>query len=201
MPSGLTARQLKVKLFLEERAERGEPPPTYREICKRFGYKSPKAAVDQVAALEKKGIVKRERGSSRGIRLVHNAAGVPMLGHIAAGLPTKAFLVTDERLNLDPAICGIRDRSRAFALRVTGDSMVGRQIFEGDIVLLEHSAMPQNGDIVAALIDNQCTLKTLVYKEGEAWLQAENPKYPDLVPLLDLQVQGIVRAVIRLMKQ
>jgi len=201
MPTKLTAAQRKVLDFLENRSERGEPPPTYREICKRFGYRSPKAASDHVAALEKKGYVTREKGLARGLHLVRKGTGIPLLGRIAAGLPREALTSSGERLNLDPTSYGITDRSRAFALCVTGDSMIGRQIFEGDIVLLEHEAIPLDGDIVAALIDNESTLKTFVHKEGKVWLRAENPLYPDLMPAIDLQVQGVVRAVIRFLKK
>jgi repressor LexA len=201
MVKELTSAQREVWLFLEERSEKGEPPPTYREICKRFGYKSPKAAFDHVVALEKKGYVMREKGFARGLRLVRKSTGIPLLGSIAAGLPDDALTTTRERLNLDPTFYGITDRSRAFALCVTGDSMIGRQIFEGDIVLLEHEVIPRDGDIVAALIDNESTLKTFVHKEGKVWLRAENPLFPGLIPAMDLQVQGIVRAVIRLLKK
>jgi repressor LexA len=201
MAKELTSAQREVLLFLEERSEKGEPPPTYREICKRCGYRSPKAAFDHVVALEKKGYVMREKGFARGLRLVRKSAGIPLLGSIAAGLPDEALTTTRERLNLDPTSYGIADRSRAFALCVTGDSMIGRQIFEGDIVLLEHEAIPRDGDIVAALIDNESTLKTFVHKEGNVWLRAENPLYPELIPAMDLQVQGIVRAVIRFLKK
>ncbi|MGH2509860.1 MAG: LexA family protein, partial [Ktedonobacteraceae bacterium] len=84
---------------------------------------------------------------------------------------------------------------------VTGDSMIGRHIFEGDIVLLEHAAVPRDGDIVAALIDNESTLKTFVCKRGKVWLRAENPAYPELRPVFDLQIQGVGRAVIRFLKK
>ena len=124
-----------------------------------------------------------------------------MLGRIAAGSPGEALAEFDECLALDPAFCGIRDRSKAFALRVTGDSMVGRQIFDGDIVLLEHAVIPRNGDVVAALIDNESTIKTFIRKKGKAWLHAENPRYPDLIPALDMQVQGVGRAVIRMLSK
>jgi len=68
-------------------------------------------------------------------------------------------------------------------------------------VVLEHAADPQNGDIVVALIDNESTLKTFVRKGSKTWLQAANPRYPDLIPTLDLQIQGVARAVIRLLKK
>ncbi len=197
MQGELTDAQSQVLHFLEDRSERGEPPPTYREICKRFRYKSPKAAADHVAALEKKGFVTRKKGLARSLKLVWRNTGILLLGRVAAGLPREALTSSGERLNLDPTSYGITNRSRAFALCVTGDSMVGRQIFEGDIVLLEHEAIPRDGDIVAALIDNESTLKTFVHEEGRVWLRAENPLYPDLIPAVDLQVQGVVRAVIR----
>jgi repressor LexA len=201
MVDKLTKPQESVRRFLEERSENGEPPPTYREISQRFGYKSPKAASDHVAALEKKGIVTHEKGCARSIRLVQKTAGVPVLGSIAAGLPGEGFLVSCERLALDPTFCGIHDRSRAFALRVNGNSMIGRQIFDGDIVLLEHEAVPRHGDVVAALIDNESTLKTFVRRSGKVWLRAENPLYPDLIPASDLRVQGVGRAVIRFLSK
>jgi repressor LexA len=194
---GLTRPQRRLLGFLERRNQNEEPPPTYREICVHLGYKSPKAAADLVDALEKKGCLTRERRSSRGIRLVQKSFGVPVLGRIAAGLPRETSSVPEHRLVLDPAFCGIKDGTKAFALRVTGDSMVGRQIFEGDIVVLEHQAVPQNGDIVAALIDNESTLKTFARENGKVWLHAENPRYPDLTPVVDLQIQGVGRALIR----
>jgi len=200
MPSELTAAQRQVWLFLNERVDAGEPSPTYREICKRFDYSSPKAAFDHVLALEKKGYLKRGEGA-RNMRLLRRSRGIPLLAHIPAGSPDETLTSTDIRFNVDYDFHGIRDRSRAFALRVTGDSMIGRHIFDGDIVLLDNPADARDGDIVAALIDNQSTLKTLVHKGGKAWLRAENPNYPDLIALFDIQVQGVVRAVIRLMKQ
>ena len=200
MPDHLTDAQRGVWLFLNERMDAGEPSPTYREICKRFDYSSPKAAFDHVLALEKKGYLVRGEGA-RNLRLLRRSSGIPLLAHIPAGLPDETLTSTDMRIKVDCGFHGIRDRSRAFALRVTGDSMIGHHIFDGDIVLLDSPADVRDGDIVAALIDNQSTLKTLVHKGNEFWLRAENPDYPDLIPLLDLQVQGVVRAVIRLMKQ
>ncbi len=75
--------------------------------------------------------------------------------------------------------------------------MIGRKIFDGDIVMLESGAALSHESIVAALIDNESTLKTLLIRDGRAWLRAENPLYPDLTPAWDLQIQGVARAVIR----
>jgi repressor LexA len=197
MKEAPTASQKSVLEFLEERIADGEAPPTYREICRHFGYRSTKAAADHIAALEKKGLVVRERGRSRGLRLTRGTTGVPVLGRIPAGWPREAWPIAEKQLSIDPSSFGIRERSRAFAVRVTGDSMIGCQIRDGDIVLLESESIPRNGDIVAALIDNESTLKTFVQKDGKSWLQAENPLYPDLIPAMDLEIQGVARAVIR----
>ena len=75
--------------------------------------------------------------------------------------------------------------------------MIGRHILNGDIVILEHGPEPRNGDIVAALIDGESTLKTFLKKGGKPYLKAENPKYPDLIPAQELMIQGVFRALIR----
>ena len=201
MSSELTATQQMILDFIQDRIANGEPPPTYREICKQFGYKSTKAAADHVVALEKKGYLTRKNGRSRGLRLVRKDIGIPILGTIPAGSPSEAVTFVEQRIALDPISYGIRDRSRAFALHVRGDSMVDRQIFEGDLVLLEHGVVPQNGDVVAALIDNESTLKTFIRRGGKIWLRAENPRYHNLIPARDLQIQGVGRAVIRFLSR
>jgi len=133
---------------------------------------------------------------ARGIRLL-KPRGIPVLGTIAAGLPADSLASRDHQLAIDPAVFGIKDRSNAFALRVQGDSMEGRSIFDGDIVMLESGATPRHESVVAALIDNESTLKTFLRRDGKTWLRAENPRYPDLIPAWDLQIQGVARAVIR----
>ena len=193
----LTPAQQRVLDFVETRVARGENAPTYREICKSLGYRSPKAAADHLAALERKGYVILERGRARGIKLTRKSSGVPLLGRIAAGFPSDSPSELESRLPIDPTAFGIRDRSKAFALRVRGDSMTGRQILDGDVVLVEQEQSPRNGEIVAAIIDNESTLKTLIRRKGETWLRAENPLYPDLIPTIGLSIQGVARAVIR----
>jgi repressor LexA len=196
MDIDLTRPQQLVLRFIEERLENGQPPPTYREICQQFGYKSPKAAADHVAALEKKGRIKREKGCSRGLRLTRKKDGIPLFGSISAGYPRDALSENGQRLVVDPRPFGILDPAKAFALRVKGDSMVGRQIFDGDIVVIDGQAEPKSNDIVAALIDNESTLKTFIKEGAKVWLRAENSKYSDLIPAFDLKIQGVARFVI-----
>ena len=199
MASDLTRPQHALVRYLEMRTDRGEPPPTCREICGEFGYKSPRAASDLIVALEKKGYVKRSRKRARGLHLTGKSAGIPLLGRISAGHARDAAVEVSDCFKLSPESFGIHDRAKAFALRVTGESMIGRQIFDGDLVLLEGDIAPQHGDVVAALIDGESALKTFVRRGNRNWLHAENPLYPDLLPAWDLHIQGVARAVFRMM--
>ena len=84
-----------------------------------------------------------------------------------------------------------------FGLEVHGDSMIGKHIVNGDIVVVEHGVQPRSGDVVAALIDGQVTLKTFVLQRGKPYLRAENPRYPNLIPQEELQIQGVMVALVR----
>jgi len=92
---------------------------------------------------------------------------------------------------------GFKPTRTTFALRVTGDSMIGKHICDGDIAVFEHMAQPRHGQIVAALIDRKSTLKTFLLKNGRPFLKAENPKYPAFIPSEELVIQGVFRALIR----
>ena len=82
-------------------------------------------------------------------------------------------------------------------MQVRGDSMIGKHIVEGDYVVCEHGLTPRTGDIVAALIDNESTLKTFVMERGKPYLRAENPRYPKLIPTAELVIQGVMVGLIR----
>jgi repressor LexA len=84
-----------------------------------------------------------------------------------------------------------------FALRVRGDSMIGAHIVDGDMVILENAKDVHDGDIVAALIDGETTLKRYVVERGRPYLKAENPRYPDLVPARELKIQGVMVSLLR----
>jgi repressor LexA len=101
----------------------------------------------------------------------------------------------DGCVSVDIATIGFKPTQRTMALLVSGDSMIGKHICDGDMVLLEHGLDPRPGQIVAALIDGKSTLKTFLVKNGKPFLKAENPKYPN--PCEELMIQGVVRALIR----
>jgi len=200
----MTERQRCVLDFIRgEVAARGSAP-TYREISSAFGFHSAKAAVDHVAALARKGYVRVHRGRSRGIEVLVSPAdkeedtvAVPLLGRIAAGRASEETETWAGRVRMDKAMLGRASRGRLFALRVTGDSMTGRGIHAGDIAVAEADVPARIGDIVVALIDQESTLKSLAKGADGSFLKSENPLYPDLLPVTQLTIQGVVRALIR----
>lgn len=200
MKEDLTAVQASVLEFLEEREDAGQGAPTVREICQRFQYRSTKAAFDHLRALEAKGWITRNPRyprCSRSIRLLRSRRGIPLLGAIPAGSPWESEAAVETRLPIEPAFFGIKDPRKAFALRVKEDSMLGRNLIDGDLVVIEHGADPKDNDIVAALIDNQTTLKTLVFRDGAARLKAENPLRQAPEPAWGFEIQGVVRGMLR----
>lgn len=199
MPATSTNPRETLLIFLRNQEAGGSPPPSLREVCRELGYQSTNAAMKLIQRLQQSGDVIYESGRSRSLRLAKKPmTGIPLYGSITAGFPDGSAQDIPENLHLDPATFGITNPSDAFALRVRGDSMTGRQFFDGDLVLLDRSASAKHQDVVAALIDQECTLKTLVIEKGKAWLKAENPAYPDLIPTHGLQIQGVAKALIRI---
>jgi len=119
-----------------------------------------------------------------------------ILGAIPAGYGDPADSTELGSIPVDLAALNIKATTRTFALRVRGDSMSGAHITDGDLVVIE-AREPKVGDIVAALIDGETTLKRFMAKDGQIFLKAENAKYPDLIPLRELTIQGVMRAVVR----
>jgi repressor LexA len=202
--SGLTRRQRQVLDFVQSVQRAGDSPPTLREIAAHFGFKSSRAAADHLDALKRKGFLQSEPGKARALRVTSPLAklrsrivDIPLFGSIPAGLPQTREQDAEGCISVDIASIGYKPTRSAFALRVTGDSMIGRHILDGDFVVLEHGPEPRNGQVVAALIDGASTLKTFVLKGGKPYLKAENPKYPDLIPAQELMIQGVFKALIR----
>ena len=100
-------------------------------------------------------------------------------------------------VSIDIQSLGVKPSPVAFALEVKGDSMIGKHIAPGDLVVFEPRAEPKACDVVAALIDGESTLKTFMTRNGKPYLRAENPRYPDLSPAQELVIQGVMVALIR----
>ncbi len=204
MNETLTERQRAILRLLEERQAGGEPPPSYREIGAALGIASVSAVAKHVAALRRKGALVTTRGKSRSITLRSALRGfqrrivhIPLYGSIPAGPPADRQQDAEGCVSVDVESVGIRTTSRTFALRIQGDSMIGRHIVDGDVVVIEHGRESRPGDVVAALIDGQSTLKTYLVQRGRPFLRAENPRYPDLIPAAELVIQGVMVALIR----
>lgn len=204
----LTKAQKRVlDLILTEQSE-GRPMPTLREIAAKFGFASHRAAAVHLAALKRKGFIESDAGKARSLRVTSPLAklrsrivDIPLFGSIPAGMPQSREQDAEGCVSVDVASIGYKPTRNAFALRVTGDSMIGKHILDGDFVVMEHGPEPRNGQIVAALIDGASTLKTFVLKGGKPYLKAENPKYPDLLPAQELMIQGVFKALIRRAKE
>ena len=197
----LTDRQQQVLTFISSAQQKTGVTPSTREIQQHFGFASQTAAVNHLRALERKGVLRRHAGKARAMALVSTLQrdpilDVPIYGSIAAGLSEFNEESRDGVLSIDARTAGLRGSAGTFALKVRGDSMIGAQINDGDLVVLEVRA-PKSNDIVAALIDGETTLKRFIMNRGRAFLKAENPKYPDLIPLTELVVQGVMVALVR----
>ncbi len=206
--TGLTKAQRRVLEFVQAELQAGRPSPTLREIAERFGFKGHRAAAAHLEALRRKGFIVSDHGKARSVRITSPLAklrsrivDIPLFGLIPAGLPQAREQDAEGCVSVDVESIGFKPTRNTFALRVAGDSMIGRHIPDGDVVVLEHGPDPRNGQIVAALIDGESTLKTFIVKGGKPYLKAENPKYPDLIPAQELMIQGVFKALIRKAKE
>ena len=197
----LTQRQQQLLEFLKEYHSNNGLMPSTREIQVHFGFASQTAAVSHLKALEKKGVIQKVPGKARALVFPEQLEreeilDIPIYGQIAAGMASETEQQNEGCLSIDVATLGVPRSAKTFALKVRGDSMIDAHIMSGDCVILELKE-PRRGDIVAALIDGETTLKRYVIQDGMPYLQAENELYPDLVPVRELVIQGVMVALLR----
>lgn len=204
----MTARQREVLAFIRSFTERHGAPPTVREIGERFGFTA-RAAFDHLRALERKGMLHRRVTGKRVSRtLVLSDWGgarrpamreIPVLGRIAAGTPLFAEENREDSIPVR-AEWFARKGEDLFALRVRGESMINAHIMDGDLVLVRRQETAQPGEIVAALLDNEATVKRLG-REGEAVVL--RPEHPTMKPIVvepghgDFRILGKVVGLVR----
>lgn len=191
----LTTRQREVYEFIRDKIRHRGYGPTVREIGGHFKISSPNGVMCHLKALEKKGLITREPNMSRAIMLSTEAAsdrGLPLVGRIAAGALHEA-VEQAERIDLNEFF-GAREM---FVLKVTGDSMTDAHIDDGDLVIVRKQSHATNGQIVAALTDeNEATLKYWYREEHRIRLQPANSRMKPIY-VKDAQVLGIVVGVVR----
>jgi repressor LexA len=216
---GLTARQRLVLDTIREAVERRGYPPSMREIGEAVGLTSPSSVSHQLETLQRKGFLRRDPNRPRAIELTvpgesrgvtspaplelgdETAVGdahprpsyVPVVGRIAAGGPILAEQAVEDVFPLPRQLVG---DGQLFLLKVVGDSMVDAAICDGDWVVVRQQPVADNGEIVAAMIDGEATVKTFKRRDGHVWLLPHNSAYAP-IPGDDATVLGRVVAVLR----
>lgn len=201
MHAELTSRQSEILAYLRKSQRETGIMPSTREIQHYFKFASQTAAMSHLRALERKGVIQRLPGKARAVIFPDEldrpeVMDVPMYGSIAAGMSQDVENEREGCISVDISALGIPRNAKTFALKVRGDSMIDAHICHGDTVILEFRE-PKRGDIVAALIDGETTLKRYVVEKGKPFLHAENPDFPDLIPARELVIQGVLIALLR----
>ncbi len=197
----LTPRQKEILDFIRGYQREHGVPASARVIQRHFAFGSHTSALKHLRTLAKKGVVTQLTDGSWGVgaREVQGLMALPVLGAIPAGLPDERHQEALESVAVDPAVFGLSGSrlKGLWALRVSGDSMIGAFICDGDIGIFERRE-PRPGDIIAALVDGTTTtLKRWLEVDGRSVLRAENPRYGDIVPADRLECQGVLVGVIR----
>jgi len=193
----LTARQSQILDLIRGYIADEGCPPTRAEIANILGFRSPNAAEDHLRALQRKGYIEIVAGSSRGIRLVDEDPGLPVIGRVAAGEPILAEQHIEDYQQLEPGLF----RPRAdYLLRVHGDSMKDAGILDNDLLAVHSTQQAENGQIVVARIDEEVTVKRFRRRGSIVRLLPENPDYgPIRIDLKDqpLVIEGLAVGVLR----
>jgi repressor LexA len=188
--------------MIREWVDRHGYPPTMREIGAAVGLASPSSVAHQLKVLEEHGHIRRDARGSRAVALSADKPDavmraddvrVPLLGQIAAGTPILADQHVEDEYTLSQSLVG---RGTLFALRVKGDSMIDAAICDGDVVVVRQQQTAENGDIVAALIDEEATVKVLRTDGRNVDLLPRNPAY-SVIPGNNAVILGKVVSVLR----
>ena len=201
---GLTTRQLKILQAIKAALVTNGYPPSMREIGAAAGLASPASVQYQLQALEKKGFIRRDPTRGRALEVLlpgessevaptDNTRMVPLLGQIAAGGPILAQQAVEETFPLPESIVG---QGELFMLKVKGDSMIDAAICDGDFVVIRSQKGCEKGEIVAAMIDGEATVKTFSMKDGHIWLLPANDSFAPINGD-DCEILGKVTAVLR----
>lgn len=195
MSKQLTKIQVQILDFLISEKSRGKTP-TLSEIAEKFGYSNRSTVQQHIAALEKKGFVKKSPNLSRNIELnLEDKFFIPrpVIGEVAAGNPLTIYPDAIDTVEL-PTIAHLPKDS--FLLKVKGDSLKDAYIFNGDVVIVNPDMMPKNGQIAAVILEDAAVVKRYYQEEDTIKLLSENPEYAPIVVQKDNQRYKIVGVVI-----
>ena len=194
----LSDNERRVFEFIKQRLEEGYPP-TVREICAEFGFKSTSTAHRYINALIEKGLLQKGNNQNRALRLSGgNGMKIPLVGTVTAGVPITAIEDITDYISFQP------DKNYSnplFALKVRGESMINAAILDGDIVVVEQTPYAENGEIIVALVDGEsATVKTFYKENGHYRLQPENDTMEPII-VNEVRILGKVVGVIRYLKK
>jgi SOS regulatory protein LexA len=167
--------------------------PSFSEMLDLLGVRSKSVVnfwIDKL--IESEILEKDDKGH---LTFTKRSFAIPMAGSVQAGFPSPEEEALCDIMSMDEYLVTKPDSS--FLLKVSGDSMTGEGIMEGDLVIVEKGRQPKNGDVVIAEVDGEWTIKYFKKKSGQVYLEAANPKYPVIRPRTELQLGGVVTAVIR----
>jgi repressor LexA len=167
--------------------------PSYQEMLDLLGVKSKSVVNFWINKLIDANLL--EKDNKGHLSFTKNAFAIPLVGSIQAGFPSPEEEALRNVISMDEYL--ITRPETSFLLQVSGDSMTGAGIMEGDLVIIEKGRDPKTGDIVIAEVDGEWTMKYFHKKGKQIILEAANPKYPDIHPRTELRLGGIVTAVIR----
>jgi SOS regulatory protein LexA len=167
--------------------------PSYTEIGDLLGFKSKNAVFKLVEKLVSLSIIGKDKAG----KLIPKSLGKPVrvLGTVEAGFPSPAEEELVDNISLDDML--IQNREATFLLKVSGDSMTGAGIMQGDMVIVDKGQKPKSGDIVIAEVDGEWTMKYLRKRGNDVTLIPANPKYQPIKPQNELKIAGVVTAVVR----
>lgn len=167
--------------------------PSYAEMINLLGVRSKSVVNFWVNKLVNTGIV--EKDGKGHLTFTKCSFAIPLVGSVQAGFPSPEEEALCDVISMDEYL--VTRPESSFLLQVSGDSMIGEGIREGDLVIVEKGREPRNGDIVIAEVDGEWTMKYFRKQGKQVTLEAANPKYPIIKPKTELKVGGIVTAVIR----
>lgn len=195
----LTARQQQIFFLIRDNLDETGFPPTRAEIAEKLGFRSANAAEDHLRALARKGVIEMIPGASRGIRIVEQFSGIPIVGHVAAGEP----ILSEQHIDDYQEVPASTFQPHAdYFLRVQGQSMMDVGIMDGDLLAVHQQPTAENQQIVVARVDGEVTVKRLkrTSKKHEIQLLPENRDYsPIVVDLRDQEfsIEGLAVGVVR----
>jgi repressor LexA len=192
----LTPQQEKIQAFIEHSLDSRGVPPSMREICDNTGLSSTSSVSHQLNQLERAGYIRRHANTARTLEVIKrftpeadgpiapvvsldsNLVPVPLVGRIAAGVPITADQQVEDVVTLPTQLVG---SGNLFLLTVSGDSMIDAAICDGDLVVVREQKTAENGEIVAAMLDGEATVKVFKQRDGHTWLLPQNSAYEPIL--------------------